>query len=161
MSLRPHADLDMMADSGVCHGQPAACTCSRFRSESGSGETCWRPAQVCADSSRCLFGGTCSPKSRTREDHWPCSLGIILSRICSVVFLRSYVVVARPIAGVEAEIAAGVGNWMPELARGANGDGEKLLSELGFNLGTDKDRNRRPDGDGRADVSADPVAICE
>ena len=53
----------------------------------------------------------------------------------SVLFLRSYVVVALPIAGVEAELAAGVEKWMPELARGANGDGEKLLSELGFNLG--------------------------
>jgi len=62
-------------------------------------------------------------------------LGIIPDRICSVVFLRSYIVVARPIAGVEAEIAAGVENWMPELAKGANGEGEKLLSELGFNLG--------------------------
>lgn len=78
--------------------------------------------------------GTYSPKSRTREDLWPCSLGIVVGRV-SVVFLRSYVVVARPIAGVEAEIAAGVANWMPELAKGANGAGEKLLSELGFNLG--------------------------
>ena len=78
--------------------------------------------------------GTYSPKSRTREDLWPCLLGTVLGRV-SVVFLRSYVVVARPIAGVEAEIAAGVANWMPELAKGANGAGEKLLSELGFNLG--------------------------
>jgi hypothetical protein len=55
--------------------------------------------------------------------------------MCSVLFLRSYVVVARPIAGVEAEMAAGTENWMPDMAKGANGDGEKLLSELGFNLG--------------------------
>lgn len=51
------------------------------------------------------------------------------------MFLRSTVVVARPIAEVEAEMAAGVENWMPDMARAANGDGEKLLSELGFNLG--------------------------
>lgn len=31
-------------------------------------------------------------------------------------------------------MAAGVENWMPDMARGANGDGEKLLSELGLNL---------------------------
>jgi hypothetical protein len=43
--------------------------------------------------------------------------------------------VARPIAEVEAEMAAGVENWLPDMARGANGDGEKLLSELGFNVG--------------------------
>ena len=50
------------------------------------------------------------------------------------MFLRSYVVVARRLAEVEAEMAAGVENWMPDMARGANGDGEKLLSELGLNL---------------------------
>jgi hypothetical protein len=51
------------------------------------------------------------------------------------VFLRSYVVVARPFAEVEAQLATGAENWMPDMARHANGDGEKLLSELGFNLG--------------------------
>jgi hypothetical protein len=51
------------------------------------------------------------------------------------VFIRSYVVVARPIAEVEAGIATGVDEWMPDMAEHANGDGEKLLSELGFNLG--------------------------
>lgn len=51
------------------------------------------------------------------------------------MFLRSYVVVARPFAEVGAEMAAGADNWMPDMARDANGDGEKLLSELGFNLG--------------------------
>ena len=51
------------------------------------------------------------------------------------VFLRSYVDVARPIEEVEVEMAAGVENWLPDMARGANGAGEKLLSELGFNLG--------------------------
>jgi hypothetical protein len=51
------------------------------------------------------------------------------------MFLRCSVVVARPIAEVEAEMAAGAENWMPAMARQANGDGEDLLSELGFNLG--------------------------
>ena len=51
------------------------------------------------------------------------------------MFLRSYVDVARPIESVEAEMAVGVENWMPDMAQRANGDGEKLLSELGFNLG--------------------------
>jgi hypothetical protein len=32
-------------------------------------------------------------------------------------------------------MATGADNWMPEMAKHANGDGEKLLSELGFNLG--------------------------
>jgi len=32
-------------------------------------------------------------------------------------------------------MAAGVENWLPDMARGAHGAGEKLLSELGFNLG--------------------------
>jgi hypothetical protein len=55
--------------------------------------------------------------------------------MCSKVFLRSYVDVARPIEELEIEMAAGVENWLPDMARGANGAGEKLLSELGFNLG--------------------------
>ena len=32
-------------------------------------------------------------------------------------------------------MATGVDSWMPDMARHANGDGEKLLSELGLNLG--------------------------
>jgi hypothetical protein len=51
------------------------------------------------------------------------------------LFLRSYVVVERPFAHVEAEMARGVENWVPDMARHANGDGEKLLSELGFGIG--------------------------
>jgi hypothetical protein len=46
------------------------------------------------------------------------------------------VVVARPPAEIEAEMAAGAEKWLPDMARQANGDGEKLLSELGFDLGT-------------------------
>lgn len=32
-------------------------------------------------------------------------------------------------------MATGAENWIPDLAKHANGDGEKLLSEVGFNLG--------------------------
>jgi hypothetical protein len=45
------------------------------------------------------------------------------------------VVVARPFAEVEAQMATGAENWIPDMAKHANGDGEKLLSELGFKLG--------------------------
>jgi hypothetical protein len=51
------------------------------------------------------------------------------------VFLRSTVVVQRPFAQVDAELATGAENWMPDLARVANGRGQELLSELGFSLG--------------------------
>jgi hypothetical protein len=51
------------------------------------------------------------------------------------VFLRSFVVVERPFAEIEAEMASGAEKWIPDMATNANGDGEKLLSELGFNLG--------------------------
>jgi hypothetical protein len=54
----------------------------------------------------------------------------------SEVFLRSFVVVERPFAEVEAEMASGAKKWVPDMATHANGDGEKLLSEVGFNLGT-------------------------
>jgi hypothetical protein len=52
------------------------------------------------------------------------------------VFLRAYVVVARPFDEVGAQMAQGAGNWLPDIANDANGGGEKLLSELGFDLGT-------------------------
>lgn len=51
------------------------------------------------------------------------------------VFLRSFVMVARPSAQVETEIVEGVHKWLPDMAKQANGDGEKLLSELGFKVG--------------------------
>lgn len=51
------------------------------------------------------------------------------------MFLRSYVVVARRFEEVAAQIAQGAGNWLPDMANDANGGGEKLLSELGFDLG--------------------------
>ena len=44
-------------------------------------------------------------------------------------------VVARPFEEVGAQIAKGAGNWLPDMANDANGGGEKLLSELGFDLG--------------------------
>jgi len=51
------------------------------------------------------------------------------------VFVRYYVMVGRPFADVETEFAAGAVQWMPAMARRANGHGVKLLSELGFNAG--------------------------
>lgn len=51
------------------------------------------------------------------------------------MFIRSYVVVRRPFTHVEAEMTRGAENWVPDMARHANGDGEKLLSELGFHIG--------------------------
>jgi hypothetical protein len=50
------------------------------------------------------------------------------------VFLRAFVVVARPAEEVGGEIAQGAERWLPDIAKAANGDGEKLLSELGFKL---------------------------
>jgi hypothetical protein len=55
--------------------------------------------------------------------------------MCFEVFLRSYVVVAAPFEKVGAQIAKGAENWLPKMANDANGGGEKLLSELGFDLG--------------------------
>jgi hypothetical protein len=51
------------------------------------------------------------------------------------VFLRTYVVVARRFAEVEAEMTSCAENWLPDMAKDANVDGERLLSELGFDLG--------------------------
>ncbi len=51
------------------------------------------------------------------------------------MFLRTYVVVARRFAEVEAEMTSGAENWLPDMAKVANVDGERLLSELRFDLG--------------------------
>jgi hypothetical protein len=51
------------------------------------------------------------------------------------VFLRSHVVVARPVEEVEARMVAGARNWLPEIATQANGNGHRLLTELGFDVG--------------------------
>jgi hypothetical protein len=50
------------------------------------------------------------------------------------LFLRSYVVVARPVEDVEALILAGAKNWLPGIATETNGKAQKLLSELGFDV---------------------------
>ena len=57
------------------------------------------------------------------------------------MFLRFYVVVARPAEEVKAALIGGAKNWVPDIATEANGNGQKLLSELGFDLG--KRRIRR------------------
>jgi hypothetical protein len=51
------------------------------------------------------------------------------------VFVRAYVVVARPPGEVEAAMTAGAGNWLPEMAGEATGNGDKMLSEAGFDFG--------------------------
>lgn len=51
------------------------------------------------------------------------------------MFLRSHVVVARPAEEVEVAMVAGAKNWFPEIAAKANGNGQKLLAELGFDVG--------------------------
>jgi hypothetical protein len=53
----------------------------------------------------------------------------------SGMFLRYFVVVARPIEEVETDIVGGAQNWMPDLAWKSNGHGLRLLSELGFDVG--------------------------
>lgn len=44
----------------------------------------------------------------------------------------------RPSREVEAAFAAAVANWMPALVQQADGVGERLLSELGFNVGKNR-----------------------
>lgn len=51
------------------------------------------------------------------------------------MFIRTYTVVDRPFAEVEAEFVKGAANWMPDLALKANGHGVRLLSELGLKMG--------------------------
>jgi hypothetical protein len=53
----------------------------------------------------------------------------------SDMLLRYFVVVARPIEEIETELVAGAQNWMPALAWKSNGQGLRLLSELGFEVG--------------------------
>ena len=43
--------------------------------------------------------------------------------------------VGRPYSELEAEFTAGGGRWLPAMAQRANGQGMKLLSELGFDVG--------------------------
>ncbi|HSP09115.1 MAG TPA: hypothetical protein VLU92_05920 [Candidatus Dormibacteraeota bacterium] len=51
------------------------------------------------------------------------------------MFLRYYTVIERPFEDAEGAFLASPENWMPLLASEASGDGERLLSELGFKLG--------------------------
>jgi hypothetical protein len=53
----------------------------------------------------------------------------------SGMLLRYFVVVARPIEEVETDLATGAQKWMPALAWKSNGQGQRLLSELGFEVG--------------------------
>ncbi len=54
----------------------------------------------------------------------------------SGMFLRYFVVIARPIEEVETDLATGAQKWMPALAWKSRGEGQRLLSELGFEVGT-------------------------
>ena len=58
------------------------------------------------------------------------------------MFLRSYVIVARPAQEVETAMAGGAKNWFPDIATEANGNGQKLLAELGFDVGKRRIRRR-------------------
>jgi hypothetical protein len=58
------------------------------------------------------------------------------------MFLRAHVVVARPVEQVEVAMVAGARNWIPDIATEANGNGQKLLSELGFRVGKRRIRRR-------------------
>lgn len=51
------------------------------------------------------------------------------------LFLRYYTVIERPFADAEGAFLSSPENWMPVLATEANGNGERLLSELGFQVG--------------------------
>jgi hypothetical protein len=53
----------------------------------------------------------------------------------SGMLLRHFVVIARPVEEVEADLATGAQQWMPALAWKSNGHGQRLLSELGFEVG--------------------------
>jgi hypothetical protein len=50
------------------------------------------------------------------------------------MFLRDYVMIARPFQQVEPEFVAGARYWLPAMAFQADGHGNKLLSELGFDV---------------------------
>jgi hypothetical protein len=53
----------------------------------------------------------------------------------SGMLLRHFVVIARPVEEVEADLATGAQQWMPALAWKSNGHGQRLLSELGIEVG--------------------------
>ncbi|HUY74570.1 MAG TPA: hypothetical protein VMW11_08670 [Candidatus Dormibacteraeota bacterium] len=51
------------------------------------------------------------------------------------LFLRYYTVIERPFDDTEGAFLSSPENWMPVLASEATGNGERLLSELGFKVG--------------------------
>jgi len=51
------------------------------------------------------------------------------------LFLRYYTVIERPFYDAEGAFLSSPENWMPVLASEANGNGERLLAELGFKVG--------------------------
>lgn len=51
------------------------------------------------------------------------------------MFLRYYTVIERPFQDAEGAFLSSPENWMPVLAGEASGNGERLLSELGFKVG--------------------------
>lgn len=73
--------------------------------------------------------------SRIKRDYRPLSLRCPVQTM-SRMLLRHFVVVARPIGEIEADLATGAQKWMPGLAGESNGQGQRLLSELGFEVGT-------------------------
>ena len=58
------------------------------------------------------------------------------------MLLRSFVVVARPAEVVERAVVGGAKRWLPDIATEANGAGQRLLSELGFDVGKLRIRRR-------------------
>jgi len=73
--------------------------------------------------------------SRIQRDHRPLCERCPVQKL-SGMLLRYFVVVARPIDEIEAELVTGAQQWMPGLAWKSNGQGQRLLTELGFEIGT-------------------------
>ncbi len=50
------------------------------------------------------------------------------------MFLRYFITIPRPAEEIESVFERGVANWMPTLVEEMNGQGNRLLSELGFEI---------------------------
>src|ERR1700693_2634599 len=72
--------------------------------------------------------------SRIRRDYRPLREGFSVPTM-SGMLLRHFVVIARPVEQNETQLATGAQNGMPGLAWKSNGQGQRLLSELGFDVG--------------------------
>jgi hypothetical protein len=72
--------------------------------------------------------------SQIRRDYWPSRAGCSVHMLAGML-LRYFIVIARPIEEIETNLATGAQKWMPALAWMANGQGQRLLSELGFEVG--------------------------